>query len=158
MPQNGILRFFLGLALALVLPKTLKINTSVRLIAFILGLYLLGCWQTIGAYSWLSWAPFQYVDAIGSALILSVCYDIRLNGALSKIARFLGDLSFPFYLLHVLVLCSFGSALFVWLKNTHINHATLITTVSTLALSVMTSLPLIYINKKWILFLNRLIR
>lgn len=150
--------FFLGLALALVLPKTLKINTSVRLIAFIFGLYLLGCWQTVGAYSWLSWVPFQYVDAIGSALIISVCYDIRLNGALSKMARFLGDLSFPFYLLHVLVLCSFGSALFVRLKSTHINHTTLITTISTLALSVMISLPLIYINKKWVLLLNRLIR
>lgn len=150
--------FFVGLLLALVLPKTLNINKYTRLAAIIFGLYLLGCWQTIGAYSWLYWAPFQYVDTIGSALIISALYDVRLSSKLSKVARFLGDLSFPFYLLHVLVLCSFGSALFVWLKATNVNHPTFITTISTLIVSITASLPLMFINKKWVSLLNRLIQ
>lgn len=150
--------FFLGLALALVLPKTLKLPKYLRLIAFIFGLYLLGCWQTIGSYSWLSWAPFQYVDTIGASIIIAVCYDVRLNPLFSKIARFLGDLSFPFYLLHLLVLCSFGSALFVWLKTTNVNHPVFITTASTLVVSIIVSLPLVFINKKWVSLLNRFVR
>lgn len=150
--------FFLGVILALILPETLKISKYLRLIAFVFGLYLMGCWQTVGTYSWLSWTPFQYVDTIGSLLIISVCYDIQLTPLLSKIARFLGQLSFPFYLLHVLVLCSFGSDLFVRLKSDHIGHPIIITTISTLILSILVSLPLIFINEKWVGLLNRYIR
>jgi len=146
--------FLVGLVGAFLLPDRLRMNRIVRSTIAILGLYLLGCYQTIGTYKIFSPIPFQYVDTTGALLIIIVCYDINLGPLASRAARFLGDLSFPFYLLHILVLCSVGAALFVWMKEQNINHPSLFAGIVTFSVTVLASLPLVAVNRKWIDILN----
>ncbi|MFT9187663.1 MAG: hypothetical protein ABF465_03355, partial [Acetobacter orientalis] len=102
--------------------------------------------------------PFQYIDGVGSIFVISSCYDVQLKGWYQKSAQFLGQLSFPFYLLHALFICSFGSWLFLTLKTHHVVHPSFFSGVATLVVSILASLPFIKANTLWLKVLNNVMQ
>lgn len=150
--------FFLGVLAAFLLPECLKIKTTIRIVCASFGLYFLGYFDYQGFKVYNHTVPFQYIDGIGSTLVILSCYDVQLKGWHQKIAQFLGQLSFPFYLLHALFICSFGSWLFLVLKTHHIAHPSFFSGVATLGVCVVASLPFIKINTLWLQVLNKAMR
>lgn len=68
----------------------------------------------------------------------------------SKAARFLGDLSFPLYLVHVPVICSLGSWVVLASGSTALGAAVAI------AGSILVALPLMAFNNRWVQALGAL--
>lgn len=159
--------FVAGVALAVLVPKRRMTLPRPIVIAMILiGLYGLG-------YSGRPQGPFMapyllfgdqsaYSHCIGAALIL-LALEIADDGLLKlfsgSIARRLGELSFPIYLLHVPVLLSAGCAVFLWARNWTgaDNHgAEFLATAATLIVTVALAWPLARFNGMWLAVLNRL--
>lgn len=121
------------------------------------GLYLLGFGgDGVGAYApysavpWLESRPV-YSHIIGAAcIIFAVEHSQGLARALSgRVFVFLGDLSFPIYLIHFLVICSFAS----WV---YIAAGPAAAIVAAMLGSVIASLPLIAFNNYWVGRINAL--
>lgn len=56
----------------------------------------------------------KYTVLMAAGLILSVCYSTRLrNFFTNSLSQFLGEISFPLYLIHIMVICSWSSYLFI---------------------------------------------
>lgn len=90
----------------------------------LLGLYLEGYYDGRGAYRWLSGAVGHSLSGsdihlIGSVALIMACEgSAGLRRTLSgRWAAFLGAISFPVYLVHVLMICSVGSATLVGLNG-----------------------------------------
>jgi peptidoglycan/LPS O-acetylase OafA/YrhL len=77
------------------------------------------------------------------------------SGIASKIARFLGDLSFPIYLIHIPVLCSYICWMFVQLIEFDSTGFRCTMIALTFAAAFAASLPLMALNKYWLQWLNR---
>lgn len=146
--------FLFGLLTSFLLPRRLHLKLIPRLVLIVLVLYLLGCRNRVGAYEIFSPIPFQYINIIGSVLLIVTCYDIQLGCRITRMARFLGAISFPLYLLHVLVLCSLGSWVYVSLDKYHVPFLSFFASIVTLIVSGLMSLPLIVIEQRWIKTLN----
>lgn len=146
--------FLFGLLLAYVLPEKSKINKIGNIFIFVFGLYLLGFYSEKGMIIFGTAFAYQYVDMIGSMLLIISCYDIVLTPKFSKCAKMLGEISFPFYLLHVLVICSFGSWFYITLKGYDIPHASFISCLVTLFSTILISVPFIVLNNRWVNLLN----
>lgn len=150
--------FLVGFALAFFLKDKLSIGLFWRAVFVLFGLYLLGDFAGTGAYAWLHKVPFQFVDAIGASFIICACYDIELGKVTSRISGFLGELSFPFYLLHCLVVFSLGCYTFLFLHSHHAQHIFFATLAVVLTVSIIASLPLMMLNKRWVRYLNKVIQ
>lgn len=120
------LAFVFGVVLAAVLAnRPIKLPLFMALGMCGLGLYFAGYTDGRGDYRWIvallnrPLSP-DYVHIIGSAaVILAVEGSTRLQRMLSgPWASVLGRLSFPIYLVHVLVICSAGSRTFLALFGT----------------------------------------
>lgn len=146
--------FLVGLLAAYILPERLKLNTICRWAIVAISLYFLGCQEKIGAYEIFAKINYQYIDSIGAFLLISVCYDIKLSPGISRIAKFLGALSFPFYLLHLLVICSFGAWSYLWLEKHHIHSPSSIAGILAFLITVSVSLPFIAVNQRWTRWIN----
>jgi peptidoglycan/LPS O-acetylase OafA/YrhL len=87
---------------------------------------------------------------LATALVLSVTFSAALRGVFStRLSAFLGKISFPFYLIHLFVICSWSAALFVWLPQAGITPlaAMAINIVTTLAISVGASIALLPVER-----------
>lgn len=151
---NWFALFILGVALAWFLPPRLQVGSAGRCALAVLGLYFLGYFDAVGVFAPLSPLSTVYVNGIGSVLLIAVTYDLELSGWKAAVARFLGGLSFPIYLLHVPVLCSLGSAVYIFMRLHELPHPSFTASVVTVVASVGLSLPLIAINSRWTRFLN----
>ncbi|RUW86517.1 acyltransferase, partial [Mesorhizobium sp. M7A.F.Ca.US.010.02.1.1] len=74
--------------------------------------------------------------------VLSV--DEPLSWFSGKVARFLGELSFPLYLVHVPVICSLGS----WVLLT--SGSTALGAAAAILGSILAALPLMTFNNWWV--------
>lgn len=146
--------FLVGLLAAYILPEKLKLNTVYRWVVAAISLYLLGCQEKIGVYTIFEKINYQYVDSVGAFLLISVCYDINLSPGVSRMAKFLGALSFPFYLLHLLVICSFGAWSYLWLERHHIHAPSSLAGILAFLITVLVSLPFIAVNQRWTRWIN----
>lgn len=81
----------------------------------------------------------------------------RLSG---PIGRWLGELSFPLYLVHTLVILSLGSALFVKLAAVGLGPGAvlIITFAAVLLASLLFSLPLVALERWWVPWLNGFVK
>jgi peptidoglycan/LPS O-acetylase OafA/YrhL len=127
-------------------------RTVSALIALAAGLYLLGYQENIGAYGFFSLEPRHdpYVFMAGSCLLLwSFEVSSLQRGWLSgRFSAWLGELSFPLYLVQVSAITSIASYVYLQMGA---YAAAVMSIVGAVALSI----PLIYFNRWWLARLNR---
>ena len=159
--------FLVGTLLAAFLPAYRGIGRLGAAGLLLLGLFLLGYRAPLGAYAFMM--PLQGVDRetmyvfssiLGGALILVACTGCAtLNRALqNSLARLLGQISFPLYLLHVILICSLGAALFVRLASGSRDdyfHSVFNTALVLMAVLFFLSLALAGVDRWWIGHVNR---
>jgi peptidoglycan/LPS O-acetylase OafA/YrhL len=156
----------LGAILAFVLARyrvPLPMLIAVPILAA--GLYLLGYVLPLRSYAWVAqvspdlqpYAP-TVLHSLGSALLIIavLCGTGLYRGLDGGLWRLLGRISFPLYLVHPLVIFSASSALYLDLTAQGYAANTLLALMfaATLALSVLVSLPLAWMDYRWGLWLD----
>lgn len=150
--------FVLGLFIAATMPHDgwpiiAGLPRYAKGLLFILSLYLLGFSQAQGIYVFFGKANVIVVNAIGSAVLLTLLANFQLHGKFLSLARFLGALSFPIYLIHIPVL--FSLVCWVYLQSTSIGMFSIGWIIPfTLIVSTIAAAPLILINQYWLRFIN----
>jgi peptidoglycan/LPS O-acetylase OafA/YrhL len=87
---------------------------------------------------------------LATALVFAVAFSRYLRGFFSnRLSAFLGRVSFPLYLCHIFVICSWSSYLFVWLKTTDLSVPVQMgaNIISTAAVSLLWALALLPVEK-----------
>lgn len=75
-----------------------------------------------------------------------------------RFAYLLGALSFPLYLIHVLVLCSLGSVTLIWAETWSGKfYASTIAGAATIVGSVLAAIPLMLFNEQWVRLVNNVL-
>lgn len=154
--------FFSGFLVALLLRKK-SLTSGPTLAAFtaLLALYLLSYSVPSGAFSWalsLTGTPLisenylrVLIQTSGSTLLLITLliypHKMWLDGRWGKI---MGELSFPFYALHTIIILSFSSFLYVKTSFNLIENFTM-----TLALTLFLSWPLAKLDIEWTALLKK---
>ena len=112
----------------------------------------------LACYSTENWE----ILTIGSLLFMMVLMGHEgLSSVLSgKVGVFLGNLSFPLYLVHTLVILSLSSYIFSSLSDLHFHHfAVLVLTMCiTLIASFLVAIPFMVLDRRWVAWLNELTR
>lgn len=126
-----------------------KINDSISVIFIVFALYLYGYNGTTSeTFAYIHGITFGidhiYVLIISSFLIISVCiFNKRSSMALSgNVARFLGWISFPLYLVHLPIIFSVGSAVYIATSPA-------VAAVSTMVASAFAAIGLAMLNDRW---------
>jgi peptidoglycan/LPS O-acetylase OafA/YrhL len=93
--------------------------------------------------------PYAYPQIAGAAILISVIevFPPIRHAFSGKFSAFLGNLSFPIYLLHALVICSVGS----WV---YLRLGAVPAIISVFAVAVPASLPLMMFNNWWMARVN----
>lgn len=165
-----LLPFVFGIFLAYALARhPIKIHkiSSFGVLGF--GIFLLGYEVSEKNYAWvrLIEGPMLITQniqiillSIGSicvifAVMTNVSYYNFLN---NQFSAWLGKLSFPLYLIHVLVMCSFSSWFYIYLMSSQysIKWVFVMNLLATFAICTLICLPFIWIDQIWIRYLNRL--
>jgi peptidoglycan/LPS O-acetylase OafA/YrhL len=153
LPQVAV--FPIGLCLAIFLPRRGALPPVIGYPALLFSFYLLGYpARAVGIYSIFGFLgsnpmPFGYPQIVGAAILISVIETFpTIRRPLSgRFSVFLGKLSFPIYLLHMLVICSVGSKIYLM--------AGAVPAIATVfVVSVLASLPLIGFNTWWVNHVN----
>jgi peptidoglycan/LPS O-acetylase OafA/YrhL len=156
-----LMAFPLGVALAYFLPRRQQLPLFVSLPALGIGLYLLGYLRfNIGIYYPLSASQiFEthpiYVNTIGAVLLLiAVETSQPIRRALSiRGMPFVGELSFPLYLIHLPVICSLGATIMIAMAGSSLMPPA--TIIASAAASVALAIPLLLFNRWWLALVNR---
>jgi peptidoglycan/LPS O-acetylase OafA/YrhL len=164
--DENIFPFVVGVFLSLYVARNkpqLATPSAAALIVF--GLYLLGYMVPEKAYAWLPPLPKFLSDVsqmafhtAGSAcIIFATMANARIFNSLNgHVCRFIGRLSFPLYLIHVLVICSLSSSLYVAMSST--GYASWMTLGAvfgvTAVLSIAISIPLAWLDEWWVRQVN----
>ena len=136
--------------------------------AILLGVFLLGYAIPDKNYLWFKYLNYLEIPAarieiithsIGSSLIIfaimtnTKIYDFLNN----RFCNYLGVFSFPLYLVHTLVICSFASYAYLLLNQLNYSQNLALTTLFglTLAASILASIPLVIFDKFWLNLINR---
>lgn len=92
-------------------------------------------------------------NALASVLLMIVLLGNKRAASLltNRMGEILGNLSFPLYLVHTLVIASVSSLIYVYLCSTRMPHAVtlLVTFFVTVVCSVIVSLPFMYLDMAW---------
>jgi len=76
----------------------------------------------------------------------------RLSG---RFAKCLGTISFPLYLIHVLVLCSLGCDVLIWARTwTSGFYPNIVAGIVTILGSILAAIPLAIFNERWVTLVN----
>jgi peptidoglycan/LPS O-acetylase OafA/YrhL len=152
-----LVAFPVGVAMAVLLPRGASLQRRYAYPALLAAIYLLGYGGTaIGNYAPFRYLvaegmPYAYPQVVGAAILISVIETfppIRQSFS-GKFSAFLGDLSFPIYLLHALVICSIGS----WV---YLRFGAVPAISSVFGFAILASLPLMIFNDWWIARVNSL--
>jgi peptidoglycan/LPS O-acetylase OafA/YrhL len=104
---------------------------------------------------------YTYAHIVGSVLVITaieLAPDTFRRRLSSRFAYFIGALSFPLYLVHVLVLCSLGCATLIWADTWLDGHYPgIIAGVATILGSVLAAIPLMLFNEQWVRLVNKAI-
>lgn len=138
--------FPVGVLLAWALrARTPRLGGAWAVGAALVALYLLGDGSGTGAYAWLGAVQREYVVMIGAALLCWVFVsNPQVRGALGgPWSAWLGQISFPLYLVHMPVIGSVGSWVYLGLSDLGVPEVVVlgVTLVATLAACA----PLVYV-------------
>jgi peptidoglycan/LPS O-acetylase OafA/YrhL len=148
---NNLMMFFIaGMAIARYEPQLRAIvrpwlNFALFVSALVLLSITLASDQAVStkvSLCWLAGASCMVIAVLTSSLAESLLDN--------KVGWLLGFLSFPIYVMHVPVICSIGSWVFI-ATNGHFASAALATVFVTFAVS----LPLAHLDSAWVRYLNR---
>jgi peptidoglycan/LPS O-acetylase OafA/YrhL len=156
--------FPVGVALAAYIPqRSDSIPGPVGLALVALAVYCLGFTGVMqGAFLplsviWPSWVSSIYLNIVGAAILMStvlMCSSIHRQLSVGW-GAVLGMLSFPLYLVHILVLCSVGCAVLLALEpRVAYPLAQMGAAFATIVGSIVVAYPLAIINQWWIERLN----
>lgn len=163
----NIFPFVVGAFLSSCLAKNrIQIPGIASALFIVAGLYMLGYSIPEKAYRWVAFFPETIkgyfpiaLPTLGSICIIFATMTNRkvfqsLNGQLFKI---LGKLSFPLYLVHILVICSISSYLYLKMISMgyEIQLILLIVFAATVVISVSVSLPLSRFDDWWVKFVSK---
>lgn len=169
---SDIFPFVAGLYLSVLLFKhQFKIKLQTALLFIFLGVYLLGYAIPNKDYRWVRHISIfdlrpgnieLILHSIASCLIIfammanSKIFQL-LNG---KFCNYLGVFSFPLYLVHTLVICSFGSYAFMYLSRLEGLSIPIMPFLFGLILfaSILASIPLIVFDRFWLNLVNQVSR
>ncbi len=142
-----------------------EIPLGAALLLIVTGGYLLGFVIPARAYSWATFIPERearpLLNTIGSVCIIGgTMLNPKIFTALSgNFYRFLGRISFPLYLVHILVLCSLSSALYCHLIQQGIPLFYTLTAVFFLTVVISTGAALLLsrMDEWWVYLVNRFV-
>jgi len=139
--------FVIGFMISVFAHRIPSLKPTAIAVLVLAGIYLLGFSQPSEYYSWLWWPNFIIVNGIGSSLLIIALLQIKAPRSLNHICLMLGELSFPIYLIHLLVIMSIGSSIYL-------EYGKIAAFVSVMVFSVIASISLIWINKNWLRLIN----
>ena len=169
---SDIFPFIAGIFLAAILAKqSRKMSIVQGLLLIGLGFYLLGYAVPDKSYSWLKYLMYMNLPAgkveivihsLGAAMIIfaimtnSRIYDFLNN----RFCKYLGIFSFPLYLVHTLVICSFSSYLYLLFSQTDASQSLSLSGLFglTMLASIVVSVPIVLFDKYWVNLINRYVR
>ena len=148
--------FPVGVGLAALLPHGVTLRRRHAYPALLVAVYLLGYPSTaLGAYRIFAvladnGMSYAYPQIVGAAILIAVIETFPPLRRLfsGSFCAFLGDLSFPVYLLHCLVICSIGS----WI---YIRLGAVPAIISVFAIAIPVSVPLMLFNDWWVARVNQ---
>ena len=149
--DSNLEAFPIGVAMAVLLPRGGRLPHVLAWPMLLLALYLLGYpGHAEGAYAALAWLEAQGMKGaepmiVGAALTIGAveCFPPVRRAISGRLAALLGKFSFPIYLVHVLVIFSAGSAIYL-------RYGTMPAFASVLLLSPVAALPLVWFNEWWV--------
>lgn len=169
---SDIFPFIVGIFLSAHLARReIKISTYYAVFMLLLGIFLLGYAIPEKNYFWFRY--LNYFDmapgkieivthSIGSSLIIfAIMTNSRIyRGLNNRLCNYLGVFSFPLYLVHTLVICSFSSFVYIFFKQSIDSHglAALLFFGLTLITSIAVSMPLVLFDKFWVNRVNQFVR
>ena len=154
--------FICGVFLSAYLARSKQeIPLSAALFFVAIGLYLLGYLLPIKSYLWVQFLPLSFrgyfqtiIYTLGSAAIIFATMSNqqlfqKLNG---KFFALLGKISFPVYLMNILVISSISSYVFLGLSAMQLSRAMVLssTFLVTVVATVMIALPLAMLDDWWV--------
>ena len=156
--------FVPGCLLALYSPRHKSIGLPAAILLILLGIAFIGYRQPAGFYNMFDFqGPMDsdvvvyYTSGIGAILIMIAligCAPVR-NALSCRAAQILGRLSFPIYLVHMILFCSLGSAVFATVyKEDNYNQAALAALVALIPAILLFAFIFMIIDVKWITFVN----
>jgi peptidoglycan/LPS O-acetylase OafA/YrhL len=163
---EAYLPFVVGAGLAWALPRrdgARRLPLASAAAAIGLAVYGFGySGRSFGAFGWFPEALDEhagYVHVLASVALISA---VELGGPAlrarfsGRFCEFLGRLSFPVYLVHVLVLCSLGCAALLSLRAAGLDAeaARAAAMAVTIGASVVAALPLMAFNDRWTSLVN----
>jgi len=158
--QSELVAFPMGVTMAALLPHKKKYSVNFMTIGFlVLGLYLLSTsWKRIGIYLPLSWIDpnyklVTYFYILGATIVIALIeivptWNTFLSGGFFK---WLGEFSFPIYLIHVVVISSLGCLVYL-------HYGALAATAVSLMVTPLAALPLLIFNRLWVATVNSITR
>jgi peptidoglycan/LPS O-acetylase OafA/YrhL len=153
--RPDLVAFPIGVTMAVLLPRKISLGRRFAYPALLLSLYLLGYpGAAVGAYTIFGdlanhGMPFVYPQIVGAAILISLIeiFPPLQRPFTGKISAFLGELSFPVYLLHVLVICSVGSSIYL-------RFGGIPAIVCVFLVTILAALPLMIFNDWWVARVN----
>ncbi len=157
--RTDLAAFPVGVGLAVLLPRqALPLRPALAFGGLLLAFYLLGYpGPAIGAYSPFTLLAFggkmppTYPQIAGAAIVIALLetFPAIRKPLSSRFSRFIGELSFPIYLLHILIICSVGSMIYL-------RAGAIAAIAGVFVFSTLASLPLMKFNRWWVKLVNRL--
>jgi peptidoglycan/LPS O-acetylase OafA/YrhL len=154
--------FAIGVCLAAFLPSSGRLSAKWAALMMIAGIYLFGYFDSSGWYSIVPKAAANDVGKsvvyiLASALIfaaIETCEPVK-RALSNRFMAFLGWLSFPLYLVHILVLCSLGCGVYLSLQPHNPLLASWIAACATFCVAIIAALPIGIFNAEWVSLLNK---
>ncbi|TPN88290.1 acyltransferase [Mesorhizobium sp. CU2] len=155
--------FLAGISIYLLLEQSWRPSGWVRFALIATSLFLLGyAGNAVGIYRPLDVVEFVTASPLMRQTLVATFASVMLVYTLltidsppswmtGKLARFLGDLSFPLYLVHVPIICSLGSGIFL------ASGSAMLGAIVAMLASIATALPLVAFNKRWVELLDMVV-
>ncbi|MBJ6134992.1 acyltransferase [Ochrobactrum sp. Q0168] len=140
--------FTLGVVIAL-FQRDVKSSLPFKAFAILAAIYMMGYFNPIGWYWYLDGIDRVFIYAAASMLLIVAFLQSSVEGWIAKLFAILGELSFPIYLAHMLVITSVGSWIYVRVHEAG-GRSAIAAVSASLLLSVVASIPLIYLNRFWL--------
>lgn len=144
--------FFAGVFLAAVLPFDWRpLGGLATAIAAAIAVFLFGHTRAPGlVYGWLAHLPSNGAYIIGACLLISAIELYRGTHRIfdNRVSRYLGEFSFPIYLVQLPALLSAGALTLVW------THSPWLAGAAAAAATIVLAVPVWFVNNYWLGLIN----